>query len=218
MLRVPLGSNEPWAAVDLEEIEDAAGGPLPPLPGHDDLYRQVLQAGGGVFNETFRRVFEAVQVEDIPVPHNPSNCEHYPRFCRIEQELRDTSPDGAAKSEEVGRRFIESLTPTDWASCRYHEGQWQAVADESVRIIKQLGRVDSELYVSEAETSNLNDEDRWRLRLLFTMPIDIGGDEFTDGQHRACALRFSGATHAALVVGDEHLGQEEEVWIYVGGG
>jgi hypothetical protein len=31
-------------------------------------------------------------------------------------------------------------------------------------------------------------------------------------------LRFSGATHAALVTGDEYLGQEEEVWIYVGGG
>jgi hypothetical protein len=173
VLRVSLGSNQSWAEVSIEEIEDVTGGPLPRLPDHDDLYQEVKHAGGGVFNKIYRRIFEAVRVEDIPIPHNPSKCQSYWRFSLIEQELGQVSADGRAQSEEVGRRFIDSLTPADRAVCRYHEGRWQAVAEESVRIVTQLGQVDSELYMAEAENNNLEEEDRARLCLLFSMPTTL---------------------------------------------
>jgi hypothetical protein len=218
LFRVELESMEPYSEVSIAEIEAAAGEPLPHLPAHEELYALVREAGGGIFNPVYERIFEAVPMEDIPVPHNPSRCEHAERFSQIERALANASPDGGADPLEVGHRFLDGLTQADRDACQFHRGNWRAVADESVRIIQRLGQVDSEVYVDEADRSNLDDKARWLLHLMFAMPINVAGGEFTDGQHRSCALRFSGATHAALVVGVRSLGSEEEVWTYLGGG
>jgi hypothetical protein len=49
--------------------------------------------------------------------------------------------------------------------------------------------------------------------------IRIRNKRYSNGQHRACALRFSGANRAVIEVDIELLGEETEAgWTYVGGG
>jgi hypothetical protein len=87
-----------------------------------------------------------------------------------------------------------------------------------VRIITELGHAEGGEYVDAVDRIDGRADDQWWLRSLFHDPIDIAGGEFTNGQHRACALRFSGASHAAMVVGDDYRGDEEHIWIYQGDG
>jgi len=194
--------------VDRENVFGAAGEALSPLPLHDDLYAQVRDAGGGVFEPIYWRVFAPVPVDQIPVPHNPSNCEHYERFKAFK----------SSGSDSAGEQFIGSLTPDDRHACRYHQADWRWIADESVRIIAELGHAEVGDYIDAVDQMEGFDEKHLWLRTLFHDPVDIAGGEFTNGQHRACALRFSGARSAAMVVEDEYRGDEEQVWIYQGDG
>lgn len=207
-LRVDSVPHVEWTEVGIDEIVRAAGEPLPSLPSHDDLYAEVRVAGGGVFEPILWQVFEPVPVDQIPVPHNPSNCEHYERFKSLE----------TSGVKPAGRRFIDSLTETDQQTCRYHHADWQWIAQESVRIITELGHVEGGEYVDAVNRIDGRADDQSWLRSLFDDPIDVAGGEFTNGQHRACALRFSGASHAAMVVGDDHRGDDEQIWIYQGDG
>jgi hypothetical protein len=58
---------------------------------------------------------------------------------------------------------------------------------------------------------------RWLLS-LFDNPINIEGGSYANGQHRGCALRFSGAERAAVVTGSEVLGHVCTDWTYLGDG
>ena len=53
---------------------------------------------------------------------------------------------------------------------------------------------------------------------LFDDPVFIGGGSYTNGQHRGCALRFSGAERAAINTRDESLGMVCDDWVYGGDG
>jgi hypothetical protein len=116
-------------------VERLVGQDLPDLPAHDELYRQVLDLGGGVWHEDFRPVFEAFPVHQLPPPHNPGNCAHHERFEGI---LASMPKDGDHRLRilDAGRVFLESLTPDDLARCRYHDADWRAIAEESVRIVE----------------------------------------------------------------------------------
>lgn len=224
-----FGEEASWAKIDRAgfaeapdtsraEVERLVGQDLPDLPEHDELYRQVLELGGGVWDEAFRRVFEAFPVEELPHPHNPSACAHHERFERIRAGMPDTD-DWRGRNLEAGRLFLESLTTDDLAGCRYHRHDWRAIADESVRILDACGdRADSDEYLDAVRRSPLADiEKRW-LRSLFGDPVFIGGGSYTNGQHRGCALRFSGAERAAIHTSDESLGMLCIDWVYGGDG
>lgn len=213
-----LSKNEFWREVSFHDIERKVGKSFPELPPHKELYAEVLLAGGGVWQPINRPIFEALPVRDIPVPHLPSKCQHFPRFQEIQDRLGDELADREEREQLIGQEFLDSLMDQDRRSCYFHLGNWKDVADESVRIIERLGPVAPEAYIYEANRSKLDEQDRRWLASLFCDPIDVAGGGFTNGQHRACALRFSGAERAALVVGDENLGAEEVVWTYVGGG
>ena len=112
----------------------------------------------------------------------------------------------------------QGLTAADRTSCRYHNAEWRAIADESVRILEQLGHCDTERYIEAARRSSLGDIDRRCLVSLFGDPIRVGGGAYSNGQHRGCALRFSGAGRAAIHVNDERLADVCDDWTYLGGG
>jgi hypothetical protein len=40
----------------------------------------------------------------------------------------------------IGRAFTDTITADDTGSCYYHNADWKAIADESVRIITELGQ------------------------------------------------------------------------------
>jgi hypothetical protein len=169
-------------------------------------------------DEQWRPVFEAVKVTDLPAPHGPFRCQHRDRFDLIYKRERAGAESWHEAARRAGRLFLASLTAADLKACSYHDADWKAIADESVRIIESLGRRDREDYDAEAERSTLAEEDRRWLVSLFAAPIVIGADMYTNGQHRGCALRYSGADRAAVVTGDESLGEELPEWIYEGEG
>ncbi|MHB8246475.1 MAG: hypothetical protein ACYDGN_14225 [Acidimicrobiales bacterium] len=223
------GDNARWSKIDRNgyaEDRDASrpvaeclvGQSLPDLPEHQELYRQVLDLGGGMWDEDFRRVFEAVPVADLPPPHNPAACAHHARFDQILAGLPDTD-DWMDRNLEAGRLFVASLTPEDLARCYYHRDDWRVVADESIRILGACGdRPDIADYREVARRSALGEAEKGWLESLFDDPVFIGGGSYTNGQHRGCALRFSGAERAAVHTSDESLGMSCVDWVYDGGG
>lgn len=217
--RVVLGPSAPeWTEADRAEIEAIIGAALPALPGHEDLYRRVRDLGGGTLTEAARPVFEAYPVADLPPPHLPFRCQHRARFERMVRDIHSREGTSRAALLEVGRAFVASLTPADLLACHFHDGDWRSVADESVRIINQLGPQERAEYRVAALQARLPDRERGWLLSLFAQPIDIHRDSYSNGQHRGCALRFSGAECAAVVTHWEALGEEREDWVYVGGG
>ncbi len=204
--------------VDRTDVELLIRQTLPDLPEHDDLYGKVLELGGGVWDEAYLPIFEAVPVHELPPPHLPYSCEHHDRFEAILEETPE-SDEWMTRNLEAGRRFLSSLTPGDRARCRYHKDNWLAIADESVRVLREVGeRAETDAYIAAARGSKLGNKDEEWLISLFSSPILIGGGSFTNGQHRACALRFSGAKCAAIHVDDEYLGEVCVDWMYGGGG
>ena len=208
-------------------LEILIGRQLPDLPGNQELRRQVTELGtdAGIKSQSIRRqVFEAVRVTDLPPPHNPFRCMHRDRF---EGMRREASSSGRHGEQEVGREFIASLAPDDVRACWFHQADWAAIAHESVRIVETVGRLKPERdYLKEAWRSNTSGQDqgwgsdfRWLLS-LFEQPIIIAGGGYTDGQHRGCALRFSGAPRAAVVTGykDIDVVAYKNDWQYKGDG
>ena len=201
-----------------EGIEAIIGATLPLLPGHDELYRRVRDLGGGIPTDASLPMFEAYPVADLPPPHAPFRCQHHARFERMARDAHDSTGTSREALLATGRAFVASLTPADRRACRFHNGDWRAVADESVRIISELGPQERSKYRLAVLQARLPDRERQWLVSLFAQPIDIHGDSYSNGQHRGCALRFSGAQCAAVVTHWESLGEEREDWVYEGGG
>ncbi len=215
--RVTLSDPPQWVDADRVLIETQVGR-LPPIPEHQDLLKEVAELGGVIREPVIRDVFAAVPVASLPPPHNPSDCAHFGRFERILKSVPELGQDVFARELEAGRRFLETLQPDDRRACSYHRGNWRAIADESVAIITSLGVQDTiEPYEREAEKRLRGRDQNW-LRSLFSDPIVIDGHSYTNGQHRGCALRFSGAERAAVVVDSEETAAYTCPWTYLGDG
>jgi hypothetical protein len=204
-----------WWSSTRRAIEKVVGMRLAEMPAHDELYALVKALGGGTTQEIYRRIFTAIDVNDLPPPHNPSSCHYISRFSAIQTRLAEEGVEGEL---EAGRRFLSTLSPEEWAQCPYHEADWAAIADESVSIIERLGPCEPHDYFVEASRSSLGEEDRGWLLSLFRDPVDVAGGSYTNGQHRGCALRFSGAQRAAVVTDIEFMGMEDTDWVYQGEG
>jgi hypothetical protein len=215
--QVDLGHSPTWQTSARREVEARVGARLPELPGHAELYRRVLALGGGTTAELRRPVFRAFPVAAFPPPA-PFRCAHAARYERILRSITHGADQDVDARREAGRRFLASLTPADLAVCPYHAGDWESVADESVRIIEALGPQDLDAYVCAASDTDLPPQERQWLVSLFSDPIEASEGGYVDGQHRACALRFSGAPHAAAVTGWEMMAEEPDDWIYEGDG
>jgi hypothetical protein len=210
--------NPVWGQTTRAAVEAIIGGALDDIPEHDNLYARVGDRGGHVWQEQWRKIFVPMPVTELPSPHNPSGCAHAQRFDRLAAAVRSEEWAGEDRDSEAGRRFLASLTAADRTSCRYHNPDWKAIADESVRILEQLGHCDTERYTQAARRSSLGDIDRGWLVSLFRDPIRVGGGGYSGGQHRGCALRFSGAQRAAIHVDEKRLADVCDDWTYLGGG
>jgi hypothetical protein len=212
--------NDPNTATQIRsttraDVEQLVGNRLPDLPSHEDLYPRIGEMGGGIWEEHFRPLFQAFPLAQLPPPHNPSGCEHIARFRIMRAAAEEQFDDQEAIERVAGQEFLGSLSPEDRAACWRHDGNWKTIADASAAILDRLGRCDPIDYVVAAEALHLAEREEWWLTSLFDDPILIGGDGFTNGQHRACALRFSGAERAAIHVADESLGLECIDWTFV---
>ena len=214
---VALYPEAHWIRCSHAEIARVVGRSMPKLPDHSRLYAQVLALGGGNFEEQLRERFEPVRVRKLPAPHNPSSCALHDRFVTI--AARTPNADRSWDDARVaGREFIRSLTPSDRAQCRYHAADWRRIADESVRIIQEVGPGEAAAYARAARRSHVPKIEREWLVGLFEDPVFVSERGFSNGQHRGCALRFSGAARAAVVTGYDRFGTMCTDWTYAGGG
>jgi hypothetical protein len=155
-------------------------------------------------------VFSALNVRDLPPPHNPNKCAWFDRFEAIERRLLEEAGGETALMGDqefdcalaAGREFLATLSAEDRSGCpRYHAADWRAIAGESVRILEELGgSQELETYSSAARRSRLRQPERSWLVDLFCDPIYVIGDRYEEGQHRGCAVRFSGAERVAAVI------------------
>ena len=178
------------------ELEAFVGARLPDLPLPELLTEAVLAAGGQLEDEgEWRQEYRIMLVSDLPPPHNPSRCVHSARFDKMVKLC-------AGSGCSPGEMFITSLTPDDFSKCPYHVGNWREVASVSVAIIEALGPDPENEQLQEAiSDSALGKREKNWLYCLFHDPIVASPvDGFTNGQHRACAVRASGAER--VVVGE----------------
>jgi len=212
------GTQPAWIRSSRAEIEQYIGRKLSDLPLHDALYAAVRALGGGVLVERRQDTFTALPVEELPPPHSPSRCDHASRFRQIASRLVSEGRPTRDISLAAGREFLASLSPADLQSCARHRANWKAIGDISAAIIDSHGQQDRAVYLDAARRSLLASEDRELLMTLFVNPIVASSGACTDGQHRACALRFSGAARAAVVTGTALLETVYDDWTYEGDG
>lgn len=147
-----------------------------------------------------------IAVADLPWAHNPSRCKWSERFEQVEAFYPSSGhPDPAA-----GAHWFLTLTDDDLAACWYHRADWHRIAEVSVHVFRSLAsdaKPEDALAAVEAELGD-SPEGRWCCS-LFVDPIVCRpkGRSVTNGQHRACALRASGAPVCVVDVGDEYVGE-----------
>jgi hypothetical protein len=95
----------------------------------------------------------------------------------------------------LGNRFVASLTDADREACPFHAADWRSIADESVRILEGSSSRTREALAAAAAESGLPPAERRWLESLFRVPVVVHEHSYGDGQHRGCALRFSGAQY-----------------------
>jgi hypothetical protein len=215
--RVEVAPELRWLDASIAEIEDVVGQRLAPLPPHDDLLWRVVTAGGDLEDQIEEPIYQAIPVDALPPPHAPWKCAHAARFEAMKAALGEAHVSDQELAA-IGEKFIASLTADDIASCRYHAADWRSIAEESVRTLERSASTDREDLVAQARSSTLPPTElRW-LVSLFQDPVVAHDLTYGNGQHRGCALRFSGATHAVVVRGFRTCRVDPGVWVYQGDG
>jgi hypothetical protein len=133
-----------------------------------------------------------IAVAELPFPHNPSECRWKERF----EQLRDLYPAEDREGQVVGAHWSATLDPEHPAACPYHDAEWRRIADTGVEILRGLPAEATVDDAVEAVSAMLGDtpEAEW-CRTLFVRPIACHREPpgLSDGQHRSCAVRMSGA-------------------------
>jgi hypothetical protein len=133
-----------------------------------------------------------VPVALLPWPHNPADCPHHARFEQISQFY----PPACWTTGAAGAHFFLTLTDQDFRACSYHEPDWCRVAEVSIEVFEALP-LEAERDEALAALSGRFKEklEAEALNSLFTDPIiwSPASDTVTNGQHRTCALKASGA-------------------------
>lgn len=206
-----------WGRVTIADIEGVVGQPLAALPAHVDLLDRVLALGGDPADELQEPVFEAISVDELPPPHLPFKCAFADRFEAIKAKGsgEDTEQQDAVR---LGELFLAGLTPDDRASCDFHAADWRSIADAGVRILETSPSADQDGLAALARSWPLPALERRWLASLFNEPVVVHEHSFGDGQHRGCALRFSGARQGVVVKRFRTLRVAPGVWIYSGDG
>jgi len=193
------GQEEGYRRITRAETESLAGEPITPRqpgpctardlwPGHAVL-RLIPEDEAEV---SLADRLSVVAIGDLPFAHLPARCAHRARYDALLAAL----PDDPNAREAADAQFFVTLTPDDQAACPYHDGDWRAIADASVALLDGLAP-DADIDDAIDLARTLIDDETARLWLVSLVADPIvfspGAPSVTNGQHRACALRCSGA-------------------------
>jgi hypothetical protein len=161
----------------------AVGGERHPLLGLIEVEEEWLPLGSRL---------TVVPTALLPWPHNPARCLYHERF----EQLARCYPPARWTSGAAGAHFYLTLTDEDFGLCPYHAPDWCRVAAASVELLEALPP-EAEHDEAIAATSGRFKEtlEAEALGSLFTDPIRWSPESttITNGQHRTCALKASGA-------------------------
>lgn len=201
------GSSAEFADSDRAGIEAIVGARIHPLgPGPykisdvvDGDHPAARLAVPDEPEHDWHRFLSVVDIADLPWAHKPFNCAHRREWGVMRAEM----PSGPEFDAAVGARFFLSLTPSQLAACPYHHADWRAIADASVRLLELLP-ADADFATVHKLAARLcpqQPEQDW-LVSLFTDSIHFHdpSESIGGGQHRACALRCSGAARTVAQV------------------
>lgn len=129
-------------------------------------------------------------VRRLPMPHNPSGCYFADRF------------DHKAEHSKSGSGGVKFLRRLRWmgarkrSACPYHaQVDWKQIAASAEALLAEHGPdADPQAVSASIDLLALEGNDRLWLESLFYDPIivPLGAESYLNGQHRGCALRFSG--------------------------
>lgn len=139
--------------------------------------------------------YSVVSVGDLPWPWNPFRCALVEQF-RAENDLETF--DERARSELFGR-FVESRSD-QLGECPYHQSDWKSAAEQSVEVHRKHSPVDARQAERFLRESGGSEEDLELASSFWWDPIlwRPGLPVVTDGQHRTCALKMSGAAEVLV--------------------
>jgi hypothetical protein len=194
------GPKPDWNRISREHAEEMVGAELPERCLDEHTMEAVARPSHPLLalkddepeREPLGSRLTIVPVAALPWPHNPADCPHHPRF----EEISRCYPSGCWKSGAPGAHFFLTLTDRDFSSCGYHEPDWYRVAQASVEILEALPPEAELDDVGDAMSGRFSSElELEALHSLFSDPIiwTEEGSSITNGQHRTCALRASGA-------------------------
>ena len=137
--------------------------------------------------------FDVVAVSELPPPHELSRCLHAKLFDAILETVPETG-NRLGRRLEAGRIFVASLGPDDCALCEYHAPDWLSITDAAVSVVQSAGESPTSEEIDRGrKLGGVKRRDEPFYWSLFDDPIIFGKGQFWDGQHRACAVRTSGA-------------------------
>jgi hypothetical protein len=182
--------NPVWEELTTGQMDELAGR-VAPVP--DDLRALVLAAGGRL-DEPEPLTFKVIPVATLPLPRNLFRCMHADRFMSL-LEAHEHDPQAAASE------FFAVTSHGEMAECKYHDANWKVVCDLAVEIIEFLGSTPSDDDLEAAvDGADLPGPEAWALHsLLGADGLSVSQTGYGNGQHRGCAVRFSGATRVVVV-------------------
>ena len=133
-------------------------------------------------------VLRLLAVHQLPAPHWPYQCHFVDQF---DEQAEDAQP-GRGGAQYLA--YLDEMGATGRESCHYHRSDWWAVAEAAQDLLAQHGpRPDMDVIAPAVDALPLSTTDKRWLYSIFADPIVVGSDgTFINGQHRGCALRFSG--------------------------
>jgi hypothetical protein len=206
------GPRPDWNRISREQAEQLVGKELPERSREEHTMEAVAGPSHPLLAlkddepeyEPLGSRLTVVPVAALPWPHNPARCPHHPRF----EQIGCCYPSRCWNSGVAGAHFFLTLTDSDFGSCEYHEPDWDRVAQASVDILEALpseAELDDALdATSEHFSSKL---ELRALHSLFSDPIiwTEEGSSITNGQHRTCALKASGAPLCVVETDGRHI-------------
>src|SRR6266699_126560 len=160
----------------------AVRGPLWLLPSHAEVLERKLAAGGELDEALSAECYVIAPVAEVPPLHHPLRCAHAESFERFVESEGGRDQHGRV-ARDVREKFYGQLTEQDFAACPYHDGNWLAITQESVRIVRELGEILDPVALDAAlKTAHLSGRDRFCLWSMFRHePVMWSGNQFIGG-------------------------------------
>jgi hypothetical protein len=137
-----------------------------------------------------------VPVDALPWPWNPSRCAWYPRFV---ESLGGRNLDERGRGD-VFRKVVRDLAPSEIRMCWYHATNWNLAAQLAVALYRDQKKPSDPGFAPYATRNGAGADEIEAVYSFWDDPIiwADGAETVTNGQHRTCALKVSGAEIALV--------------------